>query len=247
VTVDSGGSGAITAKGNNASLKADNGFYVTGGVSDSHNNLSGTVNTGVEPATPDPLAYLPAPTASSLSLQSSSALKISGSGTTTLNPGVYVGGINITGKGNVILQPGTYYMEGGGFSDSGQGSLTGSQVMIYNGPANQATLDPNTVGSISLTGQGAVNLSPPITGIYQGITFFEERGASPGITVTGNGLMDVTGTFYAASDSTTMSGNGDSIGSQWIVYGATLKGNGALTVTYNSNTVGRARYAGLVE
>src|SRR5205085_10887198 len=123
---------------------------------------------------------------------SSSSGSSSGGGGTTyyLTPGVYVGGLKYSGQDSVVMAPGLYYMEGGGFSFSGQGSLTGSGVMIYNAPGH------GNSGGISVTGQGAINLSGMTSGIYQGITFFQERNS----TVTGNvsgtgGGTNLTGTF----------------------------------------------------
>ena len=54
----------------------------------------------------------------------------SGSAPLTLSPGTYDGGITVTGKGPVTLLPGVYYMNGGGFTVSGQGSVTGAGVLI---------------------------------------------------------------------------------------------------------------------
>ena len=62
VIVDSNSSSAISATGN-VSLTASDGYYVTGNASETGNiSVSGTMNTGAV-ATPDPLAYLPAPDA----------------------------------------------------------------------------------------------------------------------------------------------------------------------------------------
>ena len=101
--------------------------------------------------------------------------------TITLRPGVYEGGISVSGKGNVFMEPGIYYMRGG-FSFSGQGSVTGHGVMIYNDPQSNSD-------AIDLSGQGAITLSPPADGPYQGISLFQRRDGSdqPTVSVSGNG------------------------------------------------------------
>src|SRR5262249_2518139 len=97
----------------------------------------------------------------------------------SLQPGVYKGGISVSGTGNLTLSPGVYYMDGGGFSFSGQGSLTGNGVMIYNAPGN------GNSDNISVSGQGSINISAPTSGIYQGVTFFQDRTSSVGGSVSG--------------------------------------------------------------
>ena len=106
--------------------------------------FNGTIRSGQTP-TPDPLAYLPPPDPSSLPLQTFNPQAV------TLNPGVYKGGITIT-EGHVTLNPGIYYMDGGGFNLSGQGSLTGNGVMIYNAPAGSSDV-------VSLSGSPSVTMN----------------------------------------------------------------------------------------
>jgi Flp pilus assembly protein TadG len=246
VIVDSNSTSAISATGN-VSLKASDGYYVTGSASETGNvTVSGTMNTGAV-ATPDPLAYLPAPNASSLNVQSSKPLQITGNTTTTLQPGVYVGGISVTGNGSLTLEPGLYYLEGGGLSMTGNVSLTGSGVTIYNGPSNPADPVASTVGSISLTGNAAVNLSPPTTGMYQGLTIFQEQAATAPLTITGNGNMKISGTIYAENGSASLTGNSDTIGSQVIANSVTITGNGTVNITYSPTSTAMTRNAGLVQ
>jgi hypothetical protein len=211
------------------------GYRTTGG-----GQFNGTINSGATP-TPDPLAYLVPPDPTSLPLQSSQTLKISGSQPVTINPGLYKGGIRISGKGNVTLQPGIYYMEGGGFSFSGQGTVTGDGVMIYNAPLANGD-------SITLHGQGSLTISPMTTGVYAGISIFQDRTSTASLSITGNGNLNVSGTVYAASASVKITGKGsaDVIGSQYISYDLTLTGNGNVTISWNGSTA-PTRQFGLIE
>src|SRR5215468_6237016 len=125
-------------------------------------------------------------------------------------------------------------MDGGGFSFSGQGSLYGPGVMIYNAPKN------GNSGGISVTGQGSMILTPPTSGIYQGLTFFQDRTS----TVTGNvqgagGATSITGTFYFAGAQLNVSGNGGvaNIGSQYISRDLALSGNGGINIQWTPYTV----------
>src|SRR5262245_60254655 len=154
--------------------------------------LVGDVHLGVEP-TPDPLAYIPQPDPTSLPIQSTKKLQFT-NGNKKLQPGVYQGGISISGQANVTLAPGIYYMDGGGFSFSGQGSMTGDQVMISNSPRSSSD-------KIDLSGTSSANvaLTPPASGIYQGITLFEDRASTVPMNVGGGATINMTGTFYCAS------------------------------------------------
>jgi hypothetical protein len=186
----------------------------------------------------DPLRSLAQPNPATLPKQQGGGQTITS--TTTLNAGVYQGGISIAGKAVVTMTPGIYYMQGGGFSVTGQATVTGNGVMIFN---------DNGGGSIKIAGQGAVTLSPPTSGIYQGITLFQDRTSNAEVSVTGNGSTKITGTFYAASALLKVAGNGSSdvIGNQYISYDLQVAGNGSVVMSYDANSGPKTRLIGLVE
>src|SRR5262245_9210923 len=166
--------------------------------------INGTVLDG-QPPTPDPLAYLPEPDPSTMTVQSKKTVKLQNQGSLSLQPGVYQGGINVTG-GNLTLAPGIYYMDGGGFSFSGTGSLSAPGVMIVNAPQSNSDV-------VGITGTGAINLSPITTGIYQGISMWQTRTSTNTLTVAGGGSGAITGTFYAQHGTLKVSGvGGQSVG-----------------------------------
>jgi hypothetical protein len=238
IVVDSNNSAAAGLVGNATITAPTIDFSGSPGYSISGNALLNATISSNQPPVVDPLAYLPLPNASSLTVQSSKTLKINDKTPVTLNPGVYIGGINITGQANVTLNPGIYYMKGGGFSDTGQGTLIGNGVMLYDDGSG-----------INISGQGQVNLSPMTSGMYQGITLFENRNSSAGISVTGNGNMNITGTFYAADSALSIKGNGtgNNIGSQYVSYDLGLTGNGDINITYESSSAPKVRVFALVE
>lgn len=227
VYVNSNNANAASFSGNNATFTAPE-FNIVGGTN-RPGSLIGQVNFGTEPI-PNPLAYLPTPSPSSLPVQSSSRLSITN--TRTLQPGVYTGGISLSGKANVTMAPGIYYMNGGGFSMSGQSTLNAQGVMIYNGGSNP--------GSVSLSGQGNITISPPTSGTYQGISIFQDPIATNSISLSGNGVMNITGAIYAANATLNVTGNGTGntnfLGSQYIVKDLNLSGNGNITVGWPSGT-----------
>jgi Flp pilus assembly protein TadG len=241
IVVDSNNSQAavLTGKGD---LIAPN-IKIYGNYSSSGKGVFvGTVETNVAP-TPDPLSTLAAPDPTTLTLRSSSNYQISSSGTYTLQPGLYRGGIAITAPsgGLVTLNPGIYYMQGGGFSNSGGISVTGSGVMIYNAPVQSSD-------QVKLSGNGNLTLSPPTSGTYKGITIFQDRTSTAAVNVTGSGAMNLTGTIYSAKAEIDVTGNGGVTvaGAQIIANNMTVTGNGAVHVDYTA-TAGPVRDTRIVE
>jgi Flp pilus assembly protein TadG len=229
-----GGGGTVTATE----------FDITGGwtTSGGGSSFNGPIYTG-RPPMDDPLADLPPPDPATMTVQSDRGVQYT-NGTQTLQPGVYRGGISVSGTGSLVLAPGIYYMDGGGFSFSGQGSLYGAGVMIYNAPGN------GNADGISVTGQGSMVLSAPTSGPYQGITFFQDRtsGVTGNVEGTG-GETSITGTFYFAGALLKVSGNGGvaNIGSQYISRYLTLGGNGGININWQPDQVARKRSIYLVE
>jgi hypothetical protein len=248
----SSASGGLTT--GNGSVIANGGFSFSGTPGYSGNFTGGTIASGQQ-ATPDPLAYITQPNSHSaptvpLNLPERSPVKYSGAADLVLSPGVYKGGISITGKGNVTLQEGIYYMDGGGFSMTGQGALNGQNVMIYNDPHKSSDV-------IDISGQGEIHLNDQIPGgkgftlpgypEWNGLTIFQRRDATTDVNITGNGKYNIQGTFYVASGNLKIAGNGDSgIGSQYISYDLTTSGNGRLNVTTPSSPI-YTYYLGLAE
>jgi hypothetical protein len=230
---------AITNGGTITATELD----VTGGtsVTGQGGGFYGNINLGTPPQ-PDPLRGIPEVDPASLPDQSHGNTHFS-NGTHTLSPGVYHGGITISGKGSVVMLPGIYYMDGGGFSMSGQGNMYAAGVMIFNAPKASSDV-------ISITGSdsGSVYLTPPTSGIYQGLTLFQARASDNVLTVSGSGSMYVTGTFYAAGALMKIAGGGASqIGSQFISRFLEINGNGALNIDYNPNQAIPRRVLTLVE
>jgi Flp pilus assembly protein TadG len=242
IIVDSNSPSAAISTGG-ATLTAQN-FYITGvpGTSTSGGGaFNGTIWSGQRP-TPDPLAYLPEPDPNTMILQSNNPTHASGPQTLNLQPGVYRGGITISGQASLNLAPGIYYMDGGGFSFTGLGNLTAPGVMIVNAPHSNSD-------RININGNGAINLSPPTSGIYTGISLWQIRSSTNEVDVSGNGGSQMTGTFYAQHGLLKVTGNGgnDVLGSQYISYDVNLGGNGVFTVVWSQQATARTRIINLVE
>jgi hypothetical protein len=212
------GNGAVNAQGgplivdsNNASAVNLNGSAtVTGPQLNQRggDSLSGNAKLNAPTSTfssygDDPLASLPAPSMASLPVQSSTTLQISQTPSQPLQPGLYIGGINISGKANVTMAPGTYYLYGGGLNVAGQSSLTGEGVMIYNDSGGSGG------DSLNIGKQASIVLTPPTSGPYAGVSIFQARNDTRPITFTGSAVARISGAVYAASAAVVLSSNAD--------------------------------------
>jgi hypothetical protein len=230
-TISNGGTSATATE-----FDLSGGYSIVGGGS-----LNGTINLN-RPPTEDPLQYLPIPDPSTMTVQSHKSVQYT-NGDNYLQPGVYKGGISASGTANIFLAPGVYYMQGGGFSFSGQGSLTALGVMIYNAPGN------GNSGGVSVTGSGVINVSGPTSGVYQGLTFWQDRTSTVTATISGGAGSSITGTFYFASALLNVSGGAgnNNLGSQYISYDLNITGSGTMNVQWTPYTVARRRMITLVE
>jgi hypothetical protein len=224
VAIVSSSAGAVSLSGN-ATLSASE-VDVQGGLSTSgHATVQAVVHQGVAPPA-DPLARLPVPTRPSTQF---TAGHYSG----TLQPGTYVGGISVAGNSAITLPPGVYYLTGGGLIVSGTASVTGIGVMIY-----VTGLTSTSAASLDLSGNATVTLTPPTGGTYQGIGFFQDRTSHAAMNLSGNAVLNATGTMYAPGAAVNLSGNNpaqSSLGAQWIVGHLTLSGNARFTIAADAN------------
>lgn len=198
IVVNSGSSDAIDLVGG-ATILADS-VGVVGGVSGSAAaNITPTPVTGVAPAY-NPLAWITPPTFNASSCVADP--HITGSGNQTIGPTVSGGticynGLTVKGSGNTTLTPGLYIINGG-FSQGGTATITGSNVTFYLAPPN---------GSLSLTGGGALNVSAPTSGTWNGILFYQDATDTNAMSVTGSNGSSLEGIFYAPSASLSLKGS----------------------------------------
>jgi hypothetical protein len=191
-----------------------------------------------EAGTPDPFGLpLPTPPAPQFG-----AVHVSG-GVVTLSPGTYNGGVKVDGSAVVTLLPGIYYMNGGGFSVSVNGSVTGAGVLIVNAPLRSND-------AISITGQASVSLTAPtgLTGVlagYNGIALMQAPGSGNTVSVTGQSQLTVTGTVYAPQALLKVEGNMvvsafsgalATLGGVVVANQAAITGSGVLTINADPST-----------
>ncbi|MGH9467698.1 MAG: DUF192 domain-containing protein [Terriglobales bacterium] len=196
------GSGSLSA----TAIGVAGGAQLSGSVT-----VSPSITEGIVPVS-DPLASLPVP---SLVGSCASPTLITGSGSVTLNPGVYCTPLTVDGDATVTFKPGTYILDSG-FVINGRPTLVGDGVTFY-----------NAAGAFTLDGSANSSLSAPTTGPYAGILFFQARTNVLPFTVNGDqGLFN--GTIYAPAAN--IVDNGGWSGSEYgILVGATITINGSAT------------------
>lgn len=181
VYVNSTSSTAITLK-NKSVIKADVTCAV-GGVSN-----KGTITPGAVtdcPPLEDPLGSRNGPAIGGCDYQGFSV----NSGSVSLSPGVYCGGLTIKGGAKATAQPGTYIIKDGPLSASGTASLTGKDVGFYL-TGSSAVLD--------LIGNTTISLEGPNGGDLAGLLFYAERDASSlqQHIIRSTNAHTLTGTIY---------------------------------------------------
>ena len=101
------------------------------------------------------------------------------SGTPTICPGTYYGGIKITNNASVTMLPGIYIIVGGGFALLNNASIDGSSgVMIYNSSGSGTAVN-TTAGTSSVPGPVAGKTNPKNADLKS-----SDSTSSPGQTVT---------------------------------------------------------------
>ncbi|HEX2721507.1 MAG TPA: pilus assembly protein TadG-related protein [Gemmatimonadaceae bacterium] len=177
------------------------GNYAGGGGA----SVTPTPVTGIAPV-PNPLVTVVMPTVGSCTF----ATRVVVTGTMTLNPGVYCGGIQVSNSSaQANLNPGTYILAGGGLSVTNSGRINGTGVTLIN-TTGPFAFQPFTFGSGCKS-----DLRAPTSGAFSGIVMFQDPAApsTPGSTFacsSDNGDPELTGTVYLPNSSIDFDGSNSS-------------------------------------
>jgi len=186
--------GALAANGSSATVTFASGksLNMVGGYSLGPLTITPAPNTGITPAIADPLSTLdPISIASGnpmgLTQQSGSRLVLNNA-TQVLNPGVYVGGIQLKNSSVAILKPGVYVMNGGGLDIGAQASICSiSQASTATNCSGFGTGDcPDTTCGVLIlnkgtaSGGGAMGQVTVGAGATLRLRAYDERAMSSG-------------------------------------------------------------------
>jgi drug/metabolite transporter superfamily protein YnfA len=187
IQVNSSSPDAFDVSGGNTSVKASS-IGITGGSQINGNASVLPSPLAAQAAVPDPLAGVTAP-----AVGSACDFTDWHNASSTLNPGVYCGGINISGGLQVTLNPGTYILLGGGLSISGNAGATGTNVTFYN--TGNAT---HAYKPIAISGNSQLSLAAPRSGPLAGVLIFQDRAISDKSqnAISGGSGTVLEGTLY---------------------------------------------------
>jgi Putative Flp pilus-assembly TadE/G-like len=136
-------------------------------------------------------------------------------GATTINPGVYCGGMTINSGAVVTMNPGVYYINGGSFKINGGGTLTGDGVTIV------LTGSAGSYSTVTINGGAVVTLNETTPGPIDGLAFFQDRNAPvsnglglPVNTFNGDSNMNINGGIYFPNQLVKYSGGAETGGAQ---------------------------------
>jgi hypothetical protein len=208
-------------------------YDITGNyVNSGGGTILGRIHTRVRP-TPDLLSFLPVPDSAPAPVRSMTPTAVNSPLPTVLQPGVYKGGIQISGSSVVTMLPGVYIMEGGGFQVDEFATVAGLEVTVYN------TNGSYPAGPILINSLGRVALAAPLTGPYQGISFFQNRSHSQPLSITGYGQTVIAGVIYAAQAPVELTGSAaagvDTLGGAFVCDSMRVQGAGGTNVDLGLN------------
>ncbi len=193
-------------------------IYIAG---DSQGNcINPTPETGMEPMD-DPLAYLNPPTDFDDDGCTYTAL-VEVTTDTTLDPGVYCGGIYIHDEANVHFNPGTYTVDGRGLEITGDGNVTGDEVTFYIAPTVEGISVHHHWApdkAVHFAGSANITLSAPTSGDYKDVLIWLDVATPSDLNLVFNGgtEMELNGVLYAPNNLVKFAGNGDPGGATSIV------------------------------
>jgi Flp pilus assembly protein TadG len=227
--------GSLTLSGNaiiNANATHVNGgITVSGGaqLNDSAGTFANTGTTRADPFSGDNFSMPAGCDATNYSPP--------GNTTTTIDPGVYCGGISVNAGATLHLNPGVYYMNGGtgsnnsGFTVNGGGTVTGDGVTIV------LTGSGSNYATVQINGNSTVTLNENTNGAIGGLAFFQDRNApvTPALptattqnTFNGGATMNINGGIYFANQLVTYTGGAATNGAkctQLVSYTIKITGN----------------------
>jgi Flp pilus assembly protein TadG len=160
------------------------------------------------------------------------------SGNVTLDPGTYCGGINFNGSGTLTLNPGLYVVASGAWNINSGWTVNGSGVTFY-------FADQNSY--VQFNSNVTANLSAPTTGTYANILMFEPTGLNTGnLVFDGTTGSSFTGLIYLPSreviinSTSTVSSNAVTMVFSTLILDQTnwTIGPGALSMSVANGTAG---------
>jgi hypothetical protein len=191
VAINSRGKKALSVK-KGSQIQANN-VTVSGNLDksqtrDLQKNIKGELRSRVPP-TPDPFAGLAVPNPGANRKLSDYKTSSGGVDTFNLQPGRYTEDWNFDQHDVVNLAPGTYYLDKKKIDIKDHSSIYGDGVTIYSAGNND----------LNFHTKGDVQISPPSSGTYTGISLFKDPTSHGKINFEQGSSLGISGAIYAPS------------------------------------------------
>lgn len=186
---DSGSSNALES---DAGTFTSTGFSVHGGWGIDNGGTFNPKPTTHVTGVSDPLSDLTPPQEGPLQQSNN----YSPGSNVTLQPGAYLGGMNINSGITVTLSPGTYYM-GGSINDGGTLLATGGVTIYFSS------------GSLTMNSGSTAQIVAPTSGTYAGIAIYQNPSDTTSMIINGNSSARYEGAIYAPGAQLTLNSAGN--------------------------------------
>ena len=145
-------------------------------------------------------------------------------GSTTLQPGVYCGGLSVDGHATANLSPGVYVMKDGPLKVASHGTL--------NGPGGVTLVLVGKGGYVESRAGANLRLKAPPSGPWAGFAVAQAAtvAGEPSSLVIGGGDVDVEGMIYLPTNRMMISGGGEGGVGPLVVRTLDMRGNGRLSL-----------------
>ncbi len=238
---DNSSNSTALSVGGSATLSAL-GVRVAGGISGTSNITTTNGIVSGAPAIADPYASVPEPECSECEQKEYEKSESS------LDPGVYQGGIKLNAGAVVTLNPGVYYLDQGSLTVNGGATLQGSGVTLV-----FTSSTGSNYATANIAGGATINLTAPTSGATAGIVIFGDRNMPVGTTLkfAGGSSQTLGGAIYAPKAAVSFAG-GSGTGSgctQLVADTITFTGNSGFAINcagYGTKPLGTST-ASLVE
>lgn len=250
VQINSGDDDALTVIGNSTQIDAS-AINIWGDAYLTSDEIEIPYTTE-SPPLPDPLGSLPSPTWNEIDdLTAETKLRVDDPHPSweriTINspdpngnpweiwPGYYSGGFYIDGGDapdtpSVHFNPGVYILGGS------SGAKTAGLCVQAGGYAvsDEAMFYITGDGIVDIQGNGGMRATPPTSGVYEGVTIFQDRANTNESWIQGTSDLDLDGTLYfPRSEFLHILGGGWGFGNQLIGWRFEIQGSGIVGIQYD--------------
>ena len=147
----------------------------------------------------------------------------------TIGPGYYSGGILLDSNSKLTLNPGVYILDGKGLQILSNARLYGENVTLV------IVNDNNSNSDMFVDSNGTVEITPPETGPYAGVSVFQSPDNDNDAFIYSNGNIDISGTSYFPGNRLVLDSNGSEFSFRVIADKVRMYNDATIGVDYTDD------------